>query len=131
MSDKNITMESLPEELQNIFFDYSQKVIEAVNEETRKAGKTARGYVQDNAPVLTGDYKKAISYKSKKPSIGIMQSVLYVRAPHYRLAHLLEKPHALRGGGRSKAQPHFRPAIEKITPEYIRGVRNAIEGVTK
>lgn len=127
---RNITMESLPEELQNIFFQYSKEVIAKVDEETRKAGKVGKEYVQQFAPVNTGKYKKAISYKSKTPAIGIMETVLYVRSPHYRLAHLLEKPHALRGGGRSKPQPHFTPAIKKLTPDYINAVRKAIEGVS-
>lgn len=124
---KEIGLMDLPEELNNMFEEYSKEVIDQVDKITKSSGFVARSYVKDNAPVLTGDYKSKIATKYKKKSMDIMQSVVYVKAPEYRLAHLLEKPHALRNGGRSKALPHFKPALDKVTPEYIRKIKEAIE----
>lgn len=41
------------------------------------------------------------------------------------LAHLLEKGHALRQGGRTKAYPHIAPVEEKLIEEYTK----AVEGI--
>lgn len=44
------------------------------------------------------------------------------------LAHLLEKGHALRGGGRShtEAFPHITPVEDKITEEFYKAVKNSL-----
>lgn len=42
------------------------------------------------------------------------------------LPHLLEKPHAKRGGGRTKGNPHIAPVEEKVCKEYEKAVKEAI-----
>jgi hypothetical protein len=46
----------------------------------------------------------------------------------YQLAHLLEKGHAKRGGGRTKAIPHIAPAEEKAVKELEDEIKRAIGG---
>lgn len=42
------------------------------------------------------------------------------------LPHLLEKGHALRNGGRSRAFPHIAPVEEKLVEDFTKAVEGAI-----
>ncbi len=50
----------------------------------------------------------------------------YVKAPDYRLTHLLVHGHATRDGGRTNANPFLANAVNKVIPEYERKVQEAI-----
>lgn len=45
---------------------------------------------------------------------------------HYRLTHLLEKGHALRQGGRTKAFPHIAPAEETAERTFMNRIKSGI-----
>lgn len=45
---------------------------------------------------------------------------------HYQLAHLLEKGHAVRGGGRARAFPHIAPVAEKAEEKLLEMIRKNI-----
>ena len=52
---------------------------------------------------------------------------LTVHSPKkYQLAHLLEKGHAKRGGGRTKAVPHIAPAEESAVKQLESDIKKAI-----
>jgi hypothetical protein len=53
--------------------------------------------------------------------------IVHVKAPHYRLAHLLEYGHAKVGGGRVEGRPHIRPAEEMVIREFMAEVEEAIK----
>lgn len=126
---KAITFADLAEEIERITTEYAKEVIAEIEVETQEAGKQLRELVREGAPVDTGAYKKAIRVTNSKSRTGAPGAVVHVRSPHYRLAHLLEKPHALRGGGRSTPQPHWEPARKKIEPQYIKNIIKKIEGI--
>lgn len=46
---------------------------------------------------------------------------------HYRLTHLLEKGHALVGGGRTRAFPHILPVAEDAEKELLENIKKRIE----
>ena len=124
-----INLDELGGALSNMITDYSKEVIDEINNQTELSGKELLMRTKEKAPVKTGAYKRAISVKHKKNGLVGSVSTVYVKAPHYRLPHLLERPHALRNGGLSKAQPHFGPAAAEVQPVYISNLKRAIEGV--
>lgn len=79
----------------------------------------------------TGAYKSSIDQK-KNTVKGAYGHVVYARAPHYRLTHLLEIGHDIKnqpGGpvlGRVKAYPHWErvrnSAVQKLTDRILRGL---------
>ena len=46
----------------------------------------------------------------------------------YMLAHLLEKGHAVRGGGRAPAKPHIAPAEEAGIKQLEADIERALKG---
>lgn len=51
----------------------------------------------------------------------------YVKAPEYRLTHLLVHGHATRNGGRTRGNPFLRNALNKVLPEYEVKVKEALK----
>ena len=51
--------------------------------------------------------------------------VWHVKAPDYRLTHLLVHGHATKTGGRTKADPFLHKALDVVLPEYEQAVKEA------
>lgn len=93
----------------------------------RKAGKSVKKDIQANAPKKTGAYSKSWSVKTTKETSDSLELTVY-SPKKYQLAHLLEKGHAKRGGGRTKAMPHIAPAEENAVKELENDIKKALGG---
>ena len=83
--------------------------------------------IQANAPKKTGAYSKSWKVSTTKETSESLE--LTVHSPKkYQLAHLLEKGHAKRGGGRTKAVPHIAPAEESAAKQLESDIKKAIGG---
>lgn len=94
-------------------------IVQGGEEICERAAKTARKYLRQNSPERSGAYKKSWQVEKSKGGLGKFSIKVYSKAPHYRLTHLLENGHAIRGGtGRVQGTPHISKA-EKLAVEQI------------
>lgn len=123
----NVTIDHLVREIMDGLRSYKDLATEDMKAAVRKAGKTAKKEIQANAPKKTGDYSKSWSVKTTKETSESLE--LTVCSPKkYQLAHLLEKGHAKRGGGRTRAVPHIAPAEELACKELEADIRRSLGG---
>ena len=90
--------------------DNVQEVADESLEAGVKAGcELGRDEWQAGAPVQTGGYAKSIRYRVKGSGREV-QGHVYSTMPG--LPHLLEKGHAIVGGGKTRAIEHIAPAAD-------------------
>jgi len=121
-----ISVDQLTNEIASELTKYSQEVVEKVNVSSDKVGKMAVKQLKETSPKKSGKYRKAWAVKTE-PAIGQPDKrIIHVKAPHYRLTHLLEHGHAKAGGGRVEGKPHIRLAEERVIQEFMAEVEEAI-----
>ena len=124
---KTISIDQLAAEIAKGLAEYSQDVIEKVNISSEKVGKAAVKQLKQTSPKRYGNYAKSWTMKTE-PEVGQPHKrIVHVKAPHYRLAHLLEYGHAKVGGGRVEGRPHIGPAEEEVIREFTAAVEEAIK----
>lgn len=108
---------------------YGEEVEEKLRAITRESLTTLVRETRATAPRLSGDYAKSISgdFKGLARGLRSIKGVWYVKAPHYRLTHLLVHGHATRNGGRTGSDPFLKKACDKVLPEYAKKVEEAIK----
>mgnify|MGYP001335425216 FL=1 len=123
----NVSVDQLAAEIAKGLAEYSQDVVEKVNVSSEAVGKAAVKRLKQTSPKRYGKYAKSWTMKTE-PEVGQPHKrIVHVKAPHYRLTHLLEKGHAKVGGGRVDGIPHIRPAEEMVIKEFMSEVEEAIK----
>ena len=107
---------------------YHDEVVEAVNAAGEKAAKNLVKLTKKTAPERTGAFKRAITYQvAENAATGNKEFTWGVKAPHYRLTHLLVKGHPTSKGGRTKGDPFLKNALDTVLPEYEKDVEEALK----
>jgi len=122
-----IKIDQLAAEIAKGLAEYSQDVVEKVNVSSEKVGKEAVKQLKQTSPKKTGKYAKSWTMSTEKAIGQPDLRIIHVKAPHYRLAHLLEYGHAKVGGGRVEGRPHIGPAEEEVIREFTAAVEEAIK----
>ncbi len=121
-------IDNLANEIMKGLMEYKDLATDNMKKSVRKAGRTAKKEIQANAPKKSGAYAKSWTVKTVNESSDKLE--LSVCSPkRYQLAHLLEKGHAKRNGGRTKAIPHIAPAEEVATKDLEKDIKNALGGM--
>lgn len=126
-----IEIGDIADEIANTLSGYTREVADGVK---KVADETMNELVADtkaDAPTRYGKYKKAITSKVSHESDYEKRLTWYVKSPHYRLSHLLEKGHAKRGGGRIRAYPHIERNRERAEKNFTERVKEAIGNAGK
>lgn len=121
-----ISVDQLAAEIAKELSKYSQEVVEKINLSSEKVGKAAVKQLRQTSPKRTGEYAKSWTMSTEKEVGQPHRRIIHVKAPHYRLTHLLEYGHAKVGGGRVEGKPHIRPAEEMVIQEFVSEVEEAL-----
>ena len=105
------SVDSMADEIMKGLTEYADLADEAMKKTVRKTAKSVKDEISANAPKRTGAYSKSWTAKKTKENSHSLEMVVHSKN-RYQLAHLLEKGHAKRGGGRVSARPHIAPAEE-------------------
>ena len=123
----NIQIDQLAKTLSNHLGKWSKDVEENVRKAVDDTMKTLVSNTKRDAPVDTGKYQGAISSKVTIKKDGEYQKTWYVKAPHYRLTHVLEKGHKKRGSSEKvDPRPHIEKNAEIAKRDFENKVREAI-----
>ena len=124
---KSVKPENLAAALQQELSLYSDEVIDRVNQAGRESAKKLKKLTKATAPVASGSFKRNIATKEVDAGHGMKKFIWYVRPPDHRVTHLLVKGHATRDGGRTKADPFLRNALDQVLPEYEKAVEESLK----
>lgn len=122
-----ISVDKLAAELANALSAYTGEIAEEVKEAVDTTAKELLDNIRADAPKRTGKYRKAMAVKTVSENTYEKKKLWYVKSPHYHLQHLLERGHALRNGGRSRAYPHIAKNEEKARVAFEERVERIVK----
>ena len=135
---KKIKPDQLAKEIEKALIDFVGVTDEACDKGVRETAKDAVQALRNAHPIGSeGQASGKYGSWDKKYNKGwkIMQTKTDKRyhrkatihnETDYQLTHLLEKGHALVGGGRTQAFPHISPVAEKCEGELVRNIKKYI-----
>lgn len=114
---------------------YTEEVNEKLRVITTESMKQLVKETKASAPVgrRKGQFKKNITADysgTRRSARGLrgqnVHATWYVKAPDYRLTHLLVNGHATKDGDRTNPDPFLQNAVDHILPEYEQKVQEAL-----
>ena len=105
------TVDAMADEIMKGLTEYADLEDTSMKKAVRKTAKSVKDEISANAPKRTGAYSKSWTAKKTKENSHSLEMIVHSKN-RYQLAHLLEKGHAKRGGGRVSGKPHIAPAEE-------------------
>lgn len=124
-----ISANKLAQALEEELGIYTEEVEEKLRQATRETMAELVHITRDTAPKDTGTFAKHIAgdFRGLKRGHRNISATWYVKAPHYRLTHLLVHGHAKQNGGRVDGDPFLKDALDKVLPEYEKKVEEAVK----
>lgn len=111
-------------DVSTILNDYSLDIQEAITKDAEEVSQSARDELKLVSPKRTGEYAKGWRVTTKK-NRGSVECVVHNKK--YQLTHLLERPHAKRGGGSTTPKVHIKPVEEKSVKQFEQDVERIIK----
>lgn len=121
----SVSIDRMADEIMKGLTEYADLAADDMKKAVRKSANTVKKEISENAPKKTGAYAKSWTVKKTKETSNAIELSVHSKNK-YQLAHLLEKGHAKRGGGRTKAQPHIAPAEQKGVQELEQEIERAL-----
>ena len=121
------TVETLAADIRQILDDYGEDVTKMTKETVRKTGQKSLQALKSNSSIFggSGKYASGWTQKVEETRLGATSTLHNAKVPG--LPHLLEKPHAKRGGGRTDGIEHIAPVERELdrtfTQEMEAGLR--------
>ncbi len=105
------SIDDMASEIMKGLQEYSELADTAMKKAVRKTAASVKKEISANAPKRTGKYAKSWTTKKVKENSHSLEITVHSK-DRYQIAHLLEKGHAKRNGGRVAGKPHIAPAEE-------------------
>ena len=105
------SIDDMADEIMKGLQEYSELADTAMKKAVRKTATSVKNEISVNAPKRTGKYAKSWTTKKVKENSHSLEITVHSK-DRYQIAHLLEKGHAKRNGGRVAGKPHIAPAEE-------------------
>lgn len=105
--------------------EYSEEVTQAIKKAVDDTAKEAADELKQKSPKRTGAYGKDWTSKKAYEDSRSKRATVYNKK-RYRLTHLLEYGHALRGGGRVDPRPHIKEIEEKAIKDFEARIKEGI-----
>lgn len=125
---KKVKVDDLSKAILEELKNYEGVTEEAAWKGVSDTSKTALQKLRSAHPAGSGEYGSWQKYnrgwtvmKTKRDKKATIHN-----ATDYRLTHLLEKGHALVGGGRARAFPHIAPVAEQCEDELLKNIKRYI-----
>ena len=119
------SVDNLAAEIMKGLTEYADLAEEGMKKAVKKTAKSIKDEISANAPKRTGAYAKSWTAKKTKENSHSLEMTVHSKN-RYQLAHLLEKGHAKRGGGRVSGKPHIAPAEEKGVQLFEKLIEEAL-----
>lgn len=128
MAKVTITADKLAKAVERELTLYHEDILEKLRTATREHMVKLVRKTRATAPIRTGSFRRHISADFKGLARGLfnVSAMWYVKAPHYRLTHLLVHGHAKVDSGRVEGDPFLENALAEVLPEYENAVKEAI-----
>lgn len=124
---KAIKPENLGDAISEQLTIYAAHVEQGVQEAAAESMDKLVKLTKATAPVgKRGSFKRKITSSVVRGTRGLVEYVWHVKAPDYRLTHLLVHGHATKDGGRTKGNPFLSNAVAQVLPEYERKVEEVL-----
>ena len=120
-----IQIDELASEIANGLSEYTQDIIQGINEKSEMVSNAAVKKLKQNSPKKTGKYARSWKLQTEKYHGEPDRHIVY-NGKHYWLTHLLEFGHVKASGGRVEAKPHIGPIEEETAEEFVREVEEVI-----
>ena len=134
----SINIDQLADAVMDVLEDYRDVTLDVMKGAVDKVAKETVAEIRSDIPAAgiggKGDYRKSWASKQDAGARGryAYAKVVYVKAPHYRLTHLLEKGHDLivrkTLRGRVKAFVHIRPAADAAADKLEQYIKDGLKG---
>lgn len=113
-------MDDLSKMIMQELEDYSNEIAEILEDEKEQVAQEAVQELKSSSPLgKTGKYAKG--WKKTKQGTSW---VVHNSTPG--LPHLIEKGHAKRNGGRTKAQVHIKSVEEKVAKQFEENIEKRV-----
>lgn len=121
-------LEAYSENAQNGLVAAIEKNMQDLVKKTRATAPTGRrkGKFRKN---ITADYQELRRHSTQGGRYlagRTLRATWYVKAPDYRLTHLIVHGHEKANGGRTKGNPFLQNALDEVLPNYEREVEEVL-----
>lgn len=127
---QTVNIKDLSKAVEQTLTQYAGVVYSDLEDATAEVSKACVEEIRSNARGYGWkDYSKTWSKtKEREKTRSASKWIVYAKSGGYQIAHLLEKGHAKRGGGRTRAFPHIAPAEAHAEERLITLLRQKIGG---